>query len=299
MTSFFCTYCGGKIMVDDSDRKNISLNKMEHEETMKQLANDRDFREMDHIERIQAEANSQERFRAAQKNKGSFRKGCVTVVLILVAGFIALAALAVYSSSRDRQTPTAYQELKAKNFAAHQEEVERLTGIENEVLDALDQGDYSTALVKANTIHYNVPEYTDTRGITSSWEERREKLISSIYQVSGMESPTPLPVPDQLYMEGATEKTTWPRGAVGRMLPVPASEDISISWEKETGCYVHVKGFSQEQFNTHCDLCWDMGFTLRYERSVKYYQAENAGRYRLTLSYRPDDQEMTVSLKKQ
>ena len=219
LSTFFCKYCGGRILVDDSNKRNVELRKMEHAETMKQLDNAHDFRAMEHIEKIQAEANSQERFRAKQKSKGGFGKGCLTVIVIIILGFVALGIISIIAardvSSGFRTSTSSSSLTDAEKLSNHNKEVERLTKIEQEVLDEIARGDYAQALVKANTIHYTAPEYMGLGiyGSVAQWDERREEIIQSIYQVSGMGTPTPIPVPDPVYMDGASELTTWPNGS--------------------------------------------------------------------------------------
>ena len=111
-----------------------------------------------------------------------------------------------------------------------------------------------------------------------------------------MGTPTPIPVPDPVYMDGASEKTTWPKGNVARYIPVPASDSIEISWERETGFYLTVSDFSANQFATYCDMCWDMGFTLQYEKGDTYFRAKNSAGYYLSLSYKRNA--MSVKLEK-
>ncbi len=169
----------------------------------------------------------------------------------------------------------------------HQKEVDRLTQIEREVLEAVAEGDYSNALLKANTIHYTVPADIEIGNILSSseWDERREEIIKSIYQVSGMGTPTPIPPLEPVYMEGASEKTTWPKANIARLIPIPASDKIVISWERESGFYLEVRNFSKELFATYCEMCWDMGFNLHYEKGDTYFRADNQEGLHLSLSF--------------
>ena len=83
---------------------------------------------------------------------------------------------------------------------------------------------------------------------------------------------------------------------IARYIPIPASESIDISWERETGFYLEVKNFSHEQFTTYCNLCWDMGFTLQYEKGEKYFRADNMAGYHLSLSH--SGSTMSVRLEK-
>ena len=298
LSTFFCQYCGGRIQVDDSDKRNIELRKMEHEETIRQLENAHDSRTMDHIERVQAAANSQERYRMRNKNRGGFGKGCLTVILALIVGFVVLTIIGIVLSNRGLRSIDSDDLSDAEKLARHYKEVERLTGIEQEVLADIEKGDYNHALAKANTIHYTLPEYMGigVYGSLRQWENRREEIVRSIYQISGMGTPTPPPVPDPVYMEGASEKTTWPKAAIARYIPVPASDDIEISWERETGFYLEVKDFSKVNFAVYCDMCWDMGFTLNYEKGDSYFRAGHAAGFSLSLSYRGST--MSVRLEK-
>ena len=204
----------------------------------------------------------------------------------------------ITSSSRRSSVriSTSDDQTDAEKLAIHQQEVQRLTQIEQDVLKDIAKGDYANALVKANTLHYTAPEHIGLGiyGSVSRWDERREEIIKSIYQVSGMGTPTPVPVPEPVYMEGASEKTTWPKGNIARFIPVPASDAIEISWERSNGFYLEVKDFSAEQFSAYCDMCWEMGFTLQYEKGDKYFRADNPAGYHLSLSYK--NNEMSVRL---
>ncbi len=294
LKSFFCKYCGGRIYVDDKDSTKIELRKMEHTETMKQLDNAHDFRTMDHIERIQAEANSLEKFKTEQKNKGGFRKGCVSVVLIVVLGFVILTAIAIFATNRNT---TTYDSEDAEHIAIHEREVQRLTAIEQEVLDEIAKGDYAKALVKANTIHYTAPSFVGigVYGAEKKWDDRREEIIKSIYQVSGIETPTPVPTPVAI-VEDATQNPNWPKSEIAKMIPVPGTTNIDISWERESGFYLEVKGYSPNSFKAYSNACWDKGFTLDYEKGDTYFRAYHPDGFYLNLSFRGNV--MSVRLEK-
>ena len=286
LSTFYCKYCGGRILVDDSDKRNLELRKMEHAETMKKLDNAHDFRAMEHIEKVQAEANLHERFRLEQKNKGGFRKGCVSIILILVTGFVILMAIAAFTTSDRFKSNSTNDADKAKKLAAHEKEIDRLTKIESEVLDEIAEGDFTNALVRANTIHYNVPEVVGTWGAGKKWDERREEIIKSIYQVSGMETSTPVPTAVALYLNDTSNKIVWPKCEIAKMIPIPATEGIKISWENEKGFYLEVSNFSKDQLASYADACWDQGFTLNYDKGDTHFWADHRDGYHLNLTLR-------------
>ena len=298
LTTFFCKYCGGKIYVDDTDKRNIEFRKMEHTENMKKMDNARDFRTMEHIEKVQAEANSLAKFKAEQKNKGGFRKGCISVVLIIVIGFVVVMGIAALDTSNVLEhLSSSYDDEDAQHLAIHESEVARLTAIEQEVLAEIAKGDYQNALVKANTIHYNAPQFfgIGVYGAERKWDERREEIIKSIYQVSGIETPTPIPTPVAILAEG-DQNPSWPKSEIAKLIPTPGQDNIDISWDRETGFYLDVKGYTPNEFKIYSNACWDKGFTLNYERGDSYFRAYHPDGYYLDLKF--NNNKMSVKLEK-
>lgn len=78
---------------------------------------------------------------------------------------------------------------------------------------------------------------------------------------------------------------SWPKSVAGKMLPVPKSLTGSFSYEQEDGFSVYISNTTINDFNEYISDCFDYGFNINYDKSEKYYSADNAEGWHITVKY--------------
>jgi DNA-directed RNA polymerase subunit RPC12/RpoP len=150
----YCSYCGFKIIMDgqstESVKAKVRLKQMEHEERLK----DKEFAQERY--KIQHEAKESRRGTFASWLGGA---AIFTMIVIMVGG--------VY--------------LKSVHREAELQEIVDAIGVD------IANGDYDSALIKANSLYYDVNWSSETE---SKWDNVRKTLIETI------ESKTKAKVPE-------------------------------------------------------------------------------------------------------
>lgn len=78
---------------------------------------------------------------------------------------------------------------------------------------------------------------------------------------------------------------SWPKSVAGKMLPVPKSLMGNYSYEQEDGFSVYISNTTINDFNEYISDCFDYGFNLNYDKSEKYYSADNAEGWHVAVKY--------------
>lgn len=78
---------------------------------------------------------------------------------------------------------------------------------------------------------------------------------------------------------------TWPAGTAGKLLPAPKSTTGKFDYEYDDHFSVYIGDTSKADYDEYVTACADKGFTVDYEKEEKYYSANNAKGYSLSLSY--------------
>jgi DNA-directed RNA polymerase subunit RPC12/RpoP len=170
--TFFCTYCGCKIMLDGqsaaSVKAKVSLKRMEHEKELvgKKLA---------HKEALVGGKLAHERYKIEQETKKS--KGVLALRLVIV--IIAIALIVAFFG---------YQ------YYGNMRQEARLQAVLDEIEVDIANADYETALAKINSLHYDSgwEIYSDTEG---KWDDIRSTLLETIEN----KTKAPIPKPSKEY----------------------------------------------------------------------------------------------------
>lgn len=142
--SFFCKYCGTKIVLEGQSDAVVKAKSR--------------IRTMDKIGEMQKEYHRQKAEKA--RREAEERKKMLPVILgVCAALFVFIFAMMYFVGIRPEQ-----------------KETERLEAIYTEVQTDIANGDYTSALVKANTIRWNGDGIDKRR----QWDKTREELIGII-----------------------------------------------------------------------------------------------------------------------
>ena len=170
----FCPYCGSAIPEDVFIKIDSRQEILDHAR----------------IEAAKVEGKAK-----VEKEKTKRRYGCMTIVLAVIAGFVLLTALSLYSEQQVRvarisnanSTSSTYTDSFADEKARHNNEIERLQKIEDEILEDIRNKDYEQALRKAQTLYY-----TDSwsNSAKEGWDNKRDALIKQLNELLGKEETT-------------------------------------------------------------------------------------------------------------
>lgn len=154
----FCPYCGTAIPDD------VSIKIDTHQEIL------------DHAKVTKAQEEGKTKI-AREKTK----RGCLTVIVVLIFAFVALAIYADYSDKKYRRErlSDSYSSpvFTSESQKRHNVEVERLRKIEDEILEDIRNERYEQALIKAQTLYYADTYSQDTK---KAWDNKRESLIREL-----------------------------------------------------------------------------------------------------------------------
>lgn len=78
---------------------------------------------------------------------------------------------------------------------------------------------------------------------------------------------------------------TWPESDIASLLPVPKASVGKINRETSDNLFVYVGNTSMEAYAEYVALCAENGFSENYEKGEKYYYADNAAGYHLSVKY--------------
>ena len=96
-------------------------------------------------------------------------------------------------------------------------------------------------------------------------------------------------ISDSLYVDvyAPMKMTTlrWPNSEVAKLIPKPQSTVGKMEWENEDSFLLYVGETSLEQYEKYVDQCAETGFTVGYSRGDKYYYADNADGFHVSLNY--------------
>ncbi len=84
-------------------------------------------------------------------------------------------------------------------------------------------------------------------------------------------------------MELSTIK--WPSSTAGDMLPVPESTTGKFSYEYDDSFFVYIGETSKSDYDAYVTACSEKGFDIDYDKSDKYYSADNSEGWHLRLRY--------------
>ena len=153
--SCFCSHCGRKIFLEDNTKRvEITKNINYH----KTITDEARIRDVEFRERVYDKETAKEKEREKQKRKLNL----ITAlgVILLVSAFLAVSAGFFYSEEKK----------------SDQEEA-KLQEILEEVMQEIDEGDYNTARIKAETLYYTSNWSSE---IEEKWDATRKEIIKQI-----------------------------------------------------------------------------------------------------------------------
>lgn len=77
----------------------------------------------------------------------------------------------------------------------------------------------------------------------------------------------------------------WPKSEIAKRIPVPASSYGRFDWETDHGFSLDVGNTTKQDFSDYIDACIDAGFTVNYDRSDTYFEADDVEGYHVRISY--------------
>lgn len=150
---FFCKYCGSRIIIEELTAEElnakIKIKEMQHIEKMKE----KEF----------AENNAEwERFQktAKETNKNLF-------IIVGALWIVAIVVFIILSNS--------------EKFASDKQERELETVVEEVIVD-IENGDYSSARIKAESVYYTA-DWSDE--VEEKWDAIRKRLLEEIDKAEG------------------------------------------------------------------------------------------------------------------
>lgn len=149
--SFYCQFCGGKILLTGQDKNTIDAKVK--------------LKEFEHIERLKNSELEQERYKIATQTKQVKAVGKILLFVLLLPTVLLLCLLLVIGG------------LAKKESIEQKREIERLYALEECVGSAMEEKDYEKALFYANQL-YCSDDLSSTDEAT--WTEKRERYISMI-----------------------------------------------------------------------------------------------------------------------
>lgn len=112
----------------------------------------------------------------------------------------------------------------------------------------------------------------------SAFNRKGYKLSLSYYE-SSEEMHIILDAPEKM---GAL---SWPESEIAMMLPKPTASAGKIIKESPNCLYAYLGNISFEEYANYVTQCEEIGFNENYEKGEKYYRADNADGYHLSVNY--------------
>ena len=96
--------------------------------------------------------------------------------------------------------------------------------------------------------------------------------------------------------ENTEEAYYWTTSELGTKIPKPDVNVVKKSIDNEDSFGFEAYGLSLDQFNEYVDKCKQLGFTVDESSYEGYYSADDKDGYNVYLSYKEDDDYMTVTI---
>lgn len=159
--TFFCKYCGQKLVLEGQSKETISakvkVKEFQHHENLQKT-------QLQHRENLQKSKDDLAKYRidakSAEDKRSYIMVACIFIGMLVLLLIISLSSLIPSSSERK-----------------HNAREKELKEIEDQVIEYIDEGDYDLALVYANKL---IMDDGYSRNSTNSWNKKREEYISII-----------------------------------------------------------------------------------------------------------------------
>lgn len=81
------------------------------------------------------------------------------------------------------------------------------------------------------------------------------------------------------------DEIQWPTSEIVKRLPVPKSSVGKINWERASGFCIYLGNTSKSDFKDYANSCYEIGFTVDYEKSDTYFRAHDEDGYYVSVEY--------------
>ena len=159
--TFFCKYCGQKIVLQGQSKETINakvkVKEFQHHENLQKT-------QLQHKENIQKSKDDLVKYKIDAKAAENKRNYIMTAA-ISIGWVVLMIGLFIWIS-----LPSSYER-------KHNAREKELKEIEEQVIEYIDEGDYDSALIYANRL---VMDDGYSNNSTNSWNKKREEYISII-----------------------------------------------------------------------------------------------------------------------
>ena len=150
LDTFFCTYCGGKIIIsemsDAAYQARVDIKKLEKNVELHKT-------ELEHKALMKDKEHQQERF--------NFKRIIILLILMPVISLGPLGLMYLVSS------------------IPHRKEIKKLEKTESQIIEDIDNQNYDSALLKANQLYYTSNWSSEEE---KAWNDKRENYINLILE---------------------------------------------------------------------------------------------------------------------
>lgn len=150
LDTFFCKYCGYKIILDgqsdESYRAKVKIKAMEH------------------AERMATKKFEQERYKIEQENNSKHKENKMSFIITAVIFTVLISFCVISFCSAERKSKKQEAELQQ---------------LVDEIMVDIDNGDFNTAYIKAQSIDYTADWSSD---IDEKWDNTRREVINQIIE---------------------------------------------------------------------------------------------------------------------
>ena len=81
------------------------------------------------------------------------------------------------------------------------------------------------------------------------------------------------------------DEIKWPESEISKRLPVPESSLGKISWERASGFCIYLGNTTKDDFKQYVERCFEMGFTVDYEKGETFFRAHDEDGYYVRVEY--------------
>ena len=260
--SKFCMFCGEKI---DGDAIICPICGRQVEDT-EPLNNNIDNNSVNNISNNNDISNNTSDIGKNSKKK----KIIIAVVIVIVIAVLCgnYKKLPKYSWSSDNILPkpsSKYGEITIDND----------TSFDMKVLD-VSEDDFKEYIEDCKSYGFTIDSE-----LNSSWYEafNSEGYKVKIYWYSDNEMDIMLDYPMKV------KTINWETSNISKLIPVPKSNTVNISWENSDGFAIYITNMSIDDFDLYVIECSNYGYNVDYRKGDDYYYASNVNGDKLTINY--------------
>ena len=214
--------------------------------------------------------------------KPFYKRGWFIILIIIVAILLLTTILGKKKSSSSEKIDWSKMELGEKISMPPSDIGEIWDNTEEELkvnLDEVSDDEYTDYVKACKEMGYTVDAEKQSFSYKAYNSEGYKVDISHISDSM------------DITLEAPMKFTTinWPTSTVGTLLPVPKSTVGKFSYEHDTSFFVYIGKTSLEDYAKYAQACSDKGFIVDYDKGEKYYRADNADGYHVSVEYEGND----------